>query len=60
SDLEVLRLAAEGNSGPQIAEILVVSPSTIKTHFEHIYEKLGVTTRAGATMVGLERGLIGA
>jgi PAS domain S-box-containing protein len=57
-ELEVLRLAAEGNSGPQIAESLFVSPSTIKTHFEHIYEKLGVGDRAAAVAHALRIGLI--
>ncbi|WP_445149565.1 LuxR C-terminal-related transcriptional regulator [Baekduia sp. Peel2402] len=57
-ELEVLRLAAEGRSGPEIARQLFVSPSTIKTHFEHIYEKLGVGDRAGAVAYALRAGLI--
>src|SRR3954469_21854739 len=57
-ELEVLRLAAAGQSGPQIAEQLVVSPSTVKTHFENIYEKLGVGDRAGAVAHALRLGLI--
>ena len=57
-EIEVLGLAAEGLSGPQIAERLLVSPSTIKTHFENIYEKLGVGDRAGAVAYGLRIGLI--
>jgi len=57
-ELEVLHLAAEGNSGPAIAEQLVVSPSTVKTHFEHIYEKLGVGDRAAAVAHALRTGLI--
>jgi DNA-binding CsgD family transcriptional regulator len=57
-ELEVLRLAAEGRSGPEIARHLVVSPSTIKTHFEHIYEKLGVGDRAGAVAHALRAGMI--
>jgi PAS domain S-box-containing protein len=56
-ELEVLRLASEGLSGPEIAERLVISPSTVKTHFEHIYEKLGVGDRAGAVAVALRSGL---
>ena len=55
---EVLQLAAEGLTGPQIAERLVVSPSTIKTHFENIYEKLGIGDRAGAVAYALRIGLI--
>jgi DNA-binding CsgD family transcriptional regulator len=57
-ELEVLRLAAEGRSGPEIARRLFVSPSTVKTHFEHIYEKLGVGDRAGAVAHALRVGLI--
>jgi PAS domain S-box-containing protein len=57
-ELQVLRLATEGFSGPEIAERLVVSPSTIKTHFEHIYEKLGVGDRAAAVALALRTGII--
>jgi DNA-binding CsgD family transcriptional regulator len=56
--LEVLRLAAEGFSGPGIAEQLVLSPATVKKHFEHIYEKLGVGDRAAAVAHALRTGLI--
>jgi PAS domain S-box-containing protein len=57
-ELEVLQLAAEGHSGPQIAERLFVSPTTVKTHFEHIYDKLGVGDRAAAVAHALRTGLI--
>jgi DNA-binding CsgD family transcriptional regulator len=57
-ELQVLRLAAEGNTGPEIAERLFVSPATIKTHFQHIYEKLGVGDRAAAVAHALRIGLI--
>jgi DNA-binding CsgD family transcriptional regulator len=57
-ELEVLKLAAEGNSGPQIAERLFLSPTTVKTHFEHIYERLGVGDRAAAVAYALRTGLI--
>jgi DNA-binding CsgD family transcriptional regulator len=57
-ELEVLTLAAEGLSGPAIAERLIVSPATVKTHFENIYEKLGVSDRAGAVAHALRTGLI--
>ncbi len=55
---EVLRLAAAGNSGPEIATILMLSPSTVKTHFEHIFEKLGVGDRAAAVAQALRTGLL--
>jgi DNA-binding CsgD family transcriptional regulator len=57
-ELEVLQVAAEGLSGPDIAERLVVSPSTIKTHFMNIYEKLEVSGRVGAVATGMRLGLI--
>ncbi len=57
-ELEVLRLAAEGLSGPRIAELLSVSPATVKTHFSHIYSKLGVADRAAAVARALRLGLI--
>jgi DNA-binding CsgD family transcriptional regulator len=57
-ELEVLRLAAAGKSGPRIAEVLFLSPATVKTHFEHIYEKLGVGDRAAAVAYALRTGLI--
>jgi PAS domain S-box-containing protein len=56
-ELEVLRLAADGVSGPAIAEALEISPATVKTHFEHIYGKLGVSDRASAVAVALRTGL---
>ena len=55
---EILQLAAQGRSGRRIAEELVVSDSTVKTHFEHIYEKLGVRDRAAAVAEALRQGLI--
>jgi PAS domain S-box-containing protein len=57
-ELEVVKLAAEGNTGPRIAEQLVIEPATVKTHFEHIYEKLGVSDRAAAVAQALRLGLI--
>jgi two-component system nitrate/nitrite response regulator NarL len=41
-----------------IAERLVIGSATVKTHFEHIYEKLGVTHRAAAVAEAMRRGLI--
>jgi PAS domain S-box-containing protein len=57
-ELEVLRLAAAGLSGPGIAEQLFISPFTVKTHFEHIYEKLGVGDRVAAVAQAIRTGLI--
>jgi DNA-binding CsgD family transcriptional regulator len=57
-ELEVLQLAARGSTGPRIADELVLSPATVKTHFEHVYEKLGVTDRAAAVARAMRLGLI--
>jgi DNA-binding CsgD family transcriptional regulator len=47
-EIQVLALAADGRSGPEIADQLVLSVTTVSTHFKNIYEKLGVRTRAAA------------
>jgi PAS domain S-box-containing protein len=57
-EIEVLGMAAAGYSGPGIAEQLVLSPLTVKSHFEHIYEKLGVGDRVAAVAQALRTGLI--
>jgi DNA-binding CsgD family transcriptional regulator len=55
-ELEILQLAADGLSTRKIAELLVVSPTTVKTHFDHLYAKFGVHDRAAAVAEGLRRG----
>jgi DNA-binding CsgD family transcriptional regulator len=57
-ELEVLQLAAEGNSTESIAAELVLSPGTVKTHFHHIYGKLGAQDRVSAVATALRVGLI--
>jgi DNA-binding CsgD family transcriptional regulator len=57
-ELEVLQLAASGHSGPDIARQLVVSPATVKTHFENIYGKLDVSERAAAVAEGFRAGFV--
>jgi PAS domain S-box-containing protein len=57
-ELEVLQLAAQGLSARSTAERLVVSPGTVRTHFENIYPKLGVSDKASAVAVALRLGLI--
>jgi DNA-binding NarL/FixJ family response regulator len=57
-ELEVLRMAADGLSGPAIASQLEISPGTVKTHFEHIYAKYGVPDRVAAVAKALRQGLI--
>lgn len=55
---QVLKLIAEGLSGPEIAERLFVSSSTVKTHVRGVLEKLGVNDRAAAVAEAMRRGLL--
>lgn len=55
---EVLRLIADGLSAPEVGEALFLSPATVKTHLQHIYEKLEVSDRAAAVATAMRRGLL--
>ena len=55
---QVLRLVADGQSAPEIATQLFIEPSTVKSHLQNIYEKLGVSERAAAVAEGMRRGLL--
>jgi DNA-binding CsgD family transcriptional regulator len=57
-EIQILQLAARGMSGPAIAEHLVVSCATIKTHFQNIYAKWHVSDRASAVAEAMRQGLI--
>jgi len=57
-EVEVLRLIARGLSIKQIAQQLTVAPKTVDNHIQHIYAKIGVTTRAGATLFASEHQLV--
>jgi DNA-binding NarL/FixJ family response regulator len=58
-ELEVLRLMVEGRRNREIAEALLVSSHTVKTHISNIFQKLGVSDRASAVLVALQRNLGG-
>jgi DNA-binding CsgD family transcriptional regulator len=45
---DVLELVAQGLTNREVARRLFISPLTVRKHLEHVYEKLGVRTRAGA------------
>ena len=49
-EVEVLGLLARGLSNKQIAGRLVITPKTAANHVEHIYTKIGVASRAAATL----------
>ncbi len=57
-ELDVLRLVGQGLTNPEIAARLVLAPSTVKTHINNIYGKLGVQTRMQAVQRGRELGLL--
>jgi HD-GYP domain-containing protein (c-di-GMP phosphodiesterase class II) len=58
-EVEVLGLLARGHSNKEIARRLVVTPRTVATHIEHIYAKVDVSSRAGATLFATQHGLVG-
>jgi len=57
-EVEVLRLLARGNSRRQIADELFISQATVHTHVLHIYEKVGVSSRAAVALFAIENDLI--
>ena len=54
----MLELIARGRSNPEIADELVVSPATVKTHVARILMKLGVRDRVQAVILLYESGVI--
>jgi two-component system nitrate/nitrite response regulator NarL len=55
---QVLRLIAEGLTGPEIGSRLHISSSTVKSHVKSVLEKLGVSDRAAAVAEAMRRGVI--
>ena len=56
--LEILRLVAKGMSNDEIAQRLVLSPATAKTHVSRIMTKLGVRDRAQLVVLAYESALV--
>ena len=57
-EVEVLVLLARGLSNKQIAERLVITPKTAGNHVEHIYAKIGASSRAAAALFAVQHGLL--
>ena len=57
-EVEVLRLLARGLSNKQIGARLVISPKTVGNHVEHIYAKIGASSRAAAGLFAVQQGLL--
>ena len=55
---EILGLIAAGEMAPDIAKRLGLSPATVRTHLQHLYEKLGVSDRAAAVAAAMRRGML--
>jgi HD-GYP domain-containing protein (c-di-GMP phosphodiesterase class II) len=57
-EIEVLRLISRGASQKDVGESLVISHRTAAHHIQHIYDKIGVSTRAAAAMYAMEHDLL--
>jgi DNA-binding NarL/FixJ family response regulator len=57
-EVDVLQLVGRGMSNTEIAEHLVISEGTVKTHLTHIFDKLGVRDRAAAIVYAFDSGLV--
>ena len=57
-EIEVLRLIAAGRTAKEAARELEIAPKTADNHIQSLYSKIGVSTRAGAALYALERGLV--
>ncbi len=57
-ELEVLQLIADGLGNREVADRLLLSEETVKSHVRHILEKFQANSRAHAVAVALRRGLI--
>ncbi|HLX18766.1 MAG TPA: HD domain-containing phosphohydrolase [Gaiellaceae bacterium] len=58
-EVDVLALLARGLSTKEIAARLVITPKTAGNHVEHIYAKIGVSSRVAASLFATEHGLLG-
>ena len=59
-EAEVCRLLALGLTTRQVADRLVISTKTADHHVQHIYTKIGVSTRGAAALFAIEHGILAA
>jgi len=57
-EVEILRLLARGLLNKEMARRLGITPKTVGNHVEHIYAKIGVSSRAAAGLFATEHGLL--
>lgn len=57
-ETEVLALVAQGHPNKAVARQLGISPKTVGNHIEHIYTKVGVSSRAAAALFAMQHGLV--
>jgi DNA-binding NarL/FixJ family response regulator len=55
TELEVVRLVADGLNNPQVAAKLFMSRATVKTHLSHVFTKLGVANRTELATLATSR-----
>ena len=58
-EVDVLRLLAQARSSREIARELTISEKTVRNHIDHVYTKLGVSNRVGASLYAVQHGLAG-
>ncbi len=57
-ELQILQMVANGATTKEVAHDLGISPHTVKTHLERLYEKLGANDRAEAVAIAMRKGLV--
>ena len=57
-EIEVLCAMARGMTNREIGEAFAISPRTAEHHVQHVYDKIGVSSRAAAAVFAMEHGLI--
>ena len=58
-EVEILRLVARAQSTRDIAHSLSLSEKTVRNHLEHVFTKIGVSSRVGASLYAVDHGLVG-